>query len=175
MSLPVPVEFLRDMTLHLADLERGLAARSPLGSPADSLADGDVDPETGSQSTVRRKAGIVWTAEQWEGLHRKANISSARVLSIVAKLPVGEADARPLSALAADAGMSDDELRAALSWLTRHVRATPDLYPVASWPFGWKVGQQVDSENPHVYHYWFSEEQSVAYREGLDRWLDAEN
>lgn len=171
MNLPVPVEFLTQMTLHLADLERGLP--TTIGGVADQQ-EVEPDPETGSQGTVRRKAGVVWTPDQWANLHHKGTVSSIRVFQFANKLPVGEEAAKPLSELAKLAGITDNELRAALSWLTRYIRKTPQVYPTDSWPFGWKVGKQVDPANPFEFHYWISEEQKATVIDGIEQWLDEE-
>lgn len=101
------------------------------------------------RETVRRRAGIVWNANQWADLQIKSSISSLRVLRLVDRLPRSEAEAAPLSVLAKDAEMSDSELRAALSfWLTRHLRSDRQVFPTDSWPFSWKVGPDVDPTNP---------------------------
>lgn len=174
LSLPVPVEFLPQMTAYLADLERGIRVEGDEPAAPSARAAAVPDPETGSNGTVRRKAGIVWSADQWASVHDKENVSSGRVLRFVNQLPVGEANAAPLGKLAAQAAMSGSELRAALSWLTRHVRRTPGVYPTDSWPFGWKVGQKVDPQNPFEFHYWISPEQRATVAGSLPRWLEQE-
>ena len=177
VQFPVPVEYTAAVTMFLADLERGLQpapeayGAGGAGDDLDPLT--PMDPTTGSNATVRRKAGIVWTPDEYDAFFDNATLSKERIYSFFAKLPIGEENAQPTSEIVANIGnIKDTEIRAALSWLTKFLRNNPDTYASDSWPFGWKVGKQVDPNNPYEFHYWLSQDQANAYKAGLVRWLE---
>lgn len=161
----VPLELLPTVYRLLADHADSLtdAGAAPIGvehNVPDSVRDGETDGR--APGAPRAKPGRVWSDSEYRRLLEEKTVSAERVRRIMnAMLVKGAPKGRvSTSQLADETGLKDTQIRAALSWLTRFMRANPGTFHTDDWPFGWAVGRGVDPNNPTEFHYVMSDEQA---------------
>lgn len=169
VSLPVRTELLPAVLRLLADQEEARSRdTSPTPIPAGGVTRGIVGADEASgraSGTPRSNAGRVWSDGEYRRLLDEKTTSAERVRQIMNAMLVHGAPAGRVSTsqLATETGLKETQIRAALSWLTRFMRANGEQFMDDKWPFGWAVGRQVDPENPTEFHYEMSEEQAAGW------------
>jgi hypothetical protein len=152
VMVPVRVELVDEVIAFLAER---------VATPAAEAARASANP-LDAHSTLTGNPGTAWTDEEWLTLYEVGNVTSERIqqiLEALASAGAGEANMLSLGELAKRSEMTENQVRHALSRLTLHIVARPDVYGAhsqeeAKWPFAWMIGR--NPHNPREFYYGFS-------------------